>query len=156
MRRAQSAFENQPAAILPALKTRALAMNRRLRKSLANHTIISLLLMSLAIRGLIPVGFMPSTGHPFTLQVCPHAGMPMVGAMSHGAADAAHREHQGRSSRAEHCPFATSASGAPTPHITQLGITPDVDVHAQLQRAAPMRAVRRLQTQQPRAPPDFV
>jgi Protein of unknown function (DUF2946) len=125
-------------------------MSRRFRKSLANHTIISLLLMSLGIRGLIPVGFMPSTDHAFTLQVCPHAaGMQM-------AQPAGHQGHGSNGSHGEHCPFATSAAGAPTPHIAQLVASSALDVRIQLQRAEPVRAVRRFQIQQPRAPPDLV
>jgi hypothetical protein len=62
------------------------------RKS--RHWLTSILLVAVAFRALIPVGFMPSGERPFTLELCPdwfpaHLFQPTVEHSSHGA----HAEH---------------------------------------------------------------
>jgi hypothetical protein len=69
--------------------------------------LLSLLLLALVVRAYIPVGFMPASGTPFLLEICP---MGMQGAM-----DGHHPT--GGHTHGEDCPFGCSTSVAgPVPH----------------------------------------
>jgi hypothetical protein len=124
--------------------------------------------MSLVVRGLIPVGLMPSAEHPFTLELCPEffpapASRHVVGMdMAHGVLDHAMSQRQSESghagrhshgSRVEHCPFAASALAAPAPAVVQLTLPLAIAVRDQTEAPVPIRAVQRLRGHQARAPP---
>jgi hypothetical protein len=73
--------------------------------------ITGILLVALAFRALIPVGFMPSADRPLTLEIC-HAGLLM-------APDAQHQgPHPAGSSQLEHCPFGAAPSAGLLPHTS--------------------------------------
>jgi hypothetical protein len=69
--------------------------------------LLSLLLLALVFRAYIPVGFMPASGTPFLLKICP---MGMQGAMDG-------HQPMGGHTHGEDCPFGCSTSVAgPVPH----------------------------------------
>lgn len=149
----------------------------RFRNAPAQRWLISVLLVVLSVRALIPVGFMPSSERPFTLEICPdgfpsqlfqgpaahhHDGDGMVGHHHHHAnADAeqapasphsGHGPHE-QGARAEHCVFAATAGAAlaPQPLLVVVEAAPT---------SAPTFALvslfiesQRHRVQQPRAPP---
>ncbi len=118
----------------------------------------SLLVVALALRALIPVGFMPSGNGQLALQICPE-GFPAVLLHSSG-----HHHHEGHeSSQAPghdhkswmqgHCPFG-AAAGAPAAcqslvvniDLKSVALPPDTAVVAAVQDF-------RFLVAQPRAPP---
>lgn len=119
--------------------------------------------MAMAVRALIPAGFMPSADRPFTLEICPdgfpaqllssHASHTMHAGMAMHGDDAAKHDGSDRAARAEHCVFAAVASVAPPPPLAVL-LTP------LLSEAAPpadsyrsLIELTRYRVQQPRGPP---
>jgi hypothetical protein len=109
----------------------------------------SLLLAALFFRAYVPPGFMPASGSPFQVEVCPaamHMAMPM------------HHEHESPGGHAgtEDCPFGSSPAPGPVSHV-QLFKAPTSIVSAYpfaIERGRP--GVRSLRTHQPRAPPSLV
>ena len=97
------------------------AFNRR-----RSDILTGILLAMLLLRAYVPVGFMPASGTPFLLELCPSAS-PMHSAL---AAPAHHgHHHAGTHGHFENCPFG-SAPGAgpasqlivfqPSGHVTSL------------------------------------
>lgn len=70
-----------------------------------------LLLAVLLLRAYVPVGFMPASGTPFALEVCP-VGM-------HGAVHAHHAPHPASPSHTddESCLFGSAPAAAPVAHV---------------------------------------
>jgi hypothetical protein len=137
--------------------------------------LISVLLVAIVTRALIPAGFMPAAN--FTYQICPD-GFPAqllqsVGEAAHGSlhdahaahhahAAAAHAEsqHSGHGShehvaRAEHCVFAAAAGAGPAPHAAVLltAVETGAVQHIYFSPAPPTLA--RYRVQQPRGPPQL-
>jgi hypothetical protein len=103
-----------------------------------------LLLALLLFRAYVPVGFMPASGAPFALQLCPSAtaGMP---------AHAHH--HDGTHADFESCPFGSAPGAGPISHhvvFASAGPAPVLRMAPLDTLLAPHRAHR---TQQPRGPP---
>jgi hypothetical protein len=70
----------------------------------------SLLLVVLLFRAYVPVGFMPASGTPFLLEMCPatyQAEMPA----HHG------HHHPGTHAHFENCPFGSAPGAGPIAHI---------------------------------------
>src|ERR1700688_212010 len=70
-----------------------------------------LLVMSL-FRAYVPVGFMPASGTPFLLELCPATAptsmsMPMP----------AHHHHSDTHTHFENCPFGSASASGPVPHL---------------------------------------
>jgi hypothetical protein len=70
---------------------------------------ISLVLAALLFRAYVPVGFMPASGTPFLLELCPAYSMQMPA--HHGHA------HTGANSHVDSCPFGSVPAGAPVAHL---------------------------------------
>jgi hypothetical protein len=120
----------------------------------------SIMLVALALRALIPPGFMPASDRPFSIEIC-WEGLP-ADMLAHGEpsqADhrgplqAAHHHHSGSPSQSEHCVFGTASSAGPILHLPLL---------SDISFAQPLRAVafvsmagalRLVHLPQPRAPP---
>jgi hypothetical protein len=94
-----------------------LHLNLRRRRLLT-----SMLLGLVLLRAYIPAGFMPQSGNPLQLEVCP-AGMPMMAhdamghdAMAHDAMahDALHTD--GTGAQLADCPFGHSPAAGPIVH----------------------------------------
>jgi hypothetical protein len=134
-------------------------MSVRLATFRQHRWLASLLVLALALRALIPVGFMPVGNGSFALQICPE-GFPAVllhasGHHHHDSQDPSPVPgHDHKSWMQGHCPFG-AAAGAP-------GACHTLVVIVDLQPAAPVppdtetvAAVLdfRFQVAQPRAPP---
>src|ERR1700687_4898632 len=78
-------------------------MNRRRQDLLT-----SILLAMLLFRAYVPVGFMPASGTPFLLELCPTASsMPMP---------AHHQHHTQSHTHFDHCPFGSAPAAGPISH----------------------------------------
>jgi hypothetical protein len=104
----------------------------------------SILLAMLMFRAYVPVGFMPASGTPFRLELCPTAAsVPMP----------AHHHHADGHGHFENCPFGSAPAAGPisqgivfSPPALAVS-TPLVDFESQL------RSIRLLSAHQPRGPP---
>ena len=81
-------------------------MRRLLRSGLHRTLFISLLLMALGSRVLIPPGFMPSTSGPFSVIIC-HGG---IGPHDHGT-------HPGDPRQSDHCQFGAAPAAGPVSEV---------------------------------------
>ena len=121
-------------------------MQRRLINRRSRDLITSILLVALAFRAYVPMGFMPASGTPFALELC-RDGFP--------APDAAHHQHHHGDSHAQfaHCPFGIAPAGGPVSHVAApdapapIASAPIADVEG-------LRLIARFdRAHQPRAPP---
>src|SRR5687767_4511878 len=101
--------------------------NRRTR-----YPLFSVLLLAVALRALVPVGYMPSAERPFTLQLCPDSFPVHLLAPAHhshiasdeqrsppATEDGAHRHSSGLP---EHCLFGAAFSAAAPPHVSAIAV----------------------------------
>jgi hypothetical protein len=134
--------------------------------------IISVLLVALCVRALVPAGFMPSADRPFSFQICPD-GFPAE--LLKRPAPAAHSDHAGHAHhqmgqaadpepqtgsshehgavRAEHCVFAAVASAGPVPDTLLLGTAIEAQQPPSIEPPSRVLATARFQLPQSRAPP---
>jgi hypothetical protein len=85
----------------------------------------SFLLAMLLFRAYIPVGFMPASGTPFLLELCPAAApMPMSLPMP------GHHHHSDTHTHFEHCPFGSASASGPAPHVAALTTLSSVDLES--------------------------
>jgi hypothetical protein len=112
-------------------------MNARQRDLLT-----SFLLVMLLFRAYVPVGFMPASGTPFLLELCP-AAAPMQ----------AHHHHSDTHNHFENCPFGSASASGPAPHLGIFGAVPPLH----LEPPAPIEllpvAVQLVYLPQSRGPP---
>jgi len=112
----------------------------------------SIMLVALALRALVPPGFMPASDRPFAVEIC-WEGFPS-GLLAHGGPlQQAHHHHSGSRSHSEHCLFGTASSAGPIPHLP---LPCDISPARQLRAVAFVSiagAVRLVHLPQPRAPP---
>jgi hypothetical protein len=107
---------------------------------------ISVLLVVLLFRAYIPVGFMPASGTPFLLQICP-VGLPTQ--------MLAHHQHHpvGGHAQFANCPFGSAPANGPISHLLAHeppGLIPSPPAVT----LEPVRLVVRLErAHQPRGPP---
>jgi hypothetical protein len=133
----------------------------------AHSWIIGIVLMALAVRALIPAGFMPSAEQPFTLQICPEGFPSQLLDRRHGfhhehseGHDHAPRDslggtHRHDLSRSEHCVFAAAAGIGPAPHAEVLAAWVEAATASSVPPQSPPLGVQRFRTPQPRAPPSL-
>jgi hypothetical protein len=125
--------------------------------------LLGLVLPALLLRAFIPVGFMPASDRPFSIEICWEgfpAEMLAPGEPSHadstgtgGPPPAAHHHrHPGSPSHSEHCVFGTACGAGPIPHLPPLN---DISSGQLLAVAFVSNAVavRLVHLPQPRAPP---
>ena len=100
------------------------------------------LLVMLLFRAYVPVGFMPASGTPFLLELCP-AAAPM----------SAHHHHSDTHNHFENCPFGSASASGPAPHLGGVSAVPPLP----LEPAAPIEllptGVRLVYLPQSRGPP---
>jgi hypothetical protein len=124
----------------------------------------SIMLVAFALRVLIPPGFMPASGRPFSIEIC-WEGFP-AGTLAHVepshpdsmdmasmGMDQVAVHHHGTSSHSEHCVFGTACSAGP---VTHLLLPSDFSFAQQLRAvdfASIAAAVRVVHLPPPRAPP---
>jgi Protein of unknown function (DUF2946) len=92
-------------------------MRRLITGRIQRELLTSLLLVAVAFRALIPVGFMPSAERPFSLEIC-HAGTLALPAATSGGSD--HSVPHDHSSHFEHCPFGSAPGTGPLSSLPQV------------------------------------
>ncbi len=115
-------------------------MRVSLSRAQTRKLIAGIALAAIALRALIPAGFMPAADHPFSLELCPD-GLPEGDGMAmddqpaaldhdpghevspHPAHEASHHHPAGH---VEHCVFGSASSPAPAPHVAALGLVQTV------------------------------
>jgi hypothetical protein len=134
-------------------------VHSRLLNRIQQQWVISLLLVALGVRALIPVGFMPSADQPFTLQICPD-GFPAQLLQSsihehavHHAEGSENAPDEHGAARAEHCVFAAAATVGPAPQVALLLVPVETQPAPQLHPTLYIPEPARHRVQQPRAPP---
>jgi hypothetical protein len=136
----------------------------RLISRLQCRWVISILLVAVIARALIPAGFMPAGG--FTYQICPDGFPAQLLHDEHAAHHAHHVNHANgaipgedqhgsheHASRAEHCVFAAAASAGPAPQNTLVLTAVATEAAAQLYFSPAPATLTRYRAQQPRGPP---
>lgn len=128
----------------------------------------SIMLVAFASRALVPLGFMPASDRPFSIEICwegfpagilahgepPHAdsmGMDSMSAESMPAG--AHHHHSGNPSHSEHCVFGTACGAGPISHLPLLGNLSSAQQLRAVAFVSIADAVRLVHLPQPRAPP---
>jgi hypothetical protein len=123
-----------------------------------------IMLVAFASRALIPAGFMPASGAPFSLEICreglpagwlaqvdsSHAESMDMGDMPMGDS-ASH--HSGTPSDGEHCVFGTACSAGPAPHLPLASLYSSAGQLRAVAFASLAASVRVVHLPQPRAPP---
>ena len=130
-------------------------MPHRLLSRIQRQWIISVLLVTVVVRALIPAGFMPAAD--FTYQICPDGFPAQLLHDEHAAHHSHHHGEQGShehgAARAEHCVFAAAAGAAPAPHTALLLTSVETEATSHLYLPPVLPALTRYRAQQPRAPP---
>jgi hypothetical protein len=105
-----------------------------------------LLLALLVFRAYVPAGFMPASGVPFALELCPAATAGMPAHLHH---------HAGTHADFESCPFGSAPAAGPISHhfdFESAGPAPTLRMLAPEARRINQRAER---SHQPRGPPSL-
>jgi hypothetical protein len=114
--------------------------------------LLGFVLPAMLLRAFIPVGFMPASGAPLSIEICPE-GFP-AGLLTH--ADHRHHHDGQRHGRSEHCAFGTSCGGGPLAQQS-LRLESDCTERAPTpSRTEPVVLVRLVQLPQARGPPTSV
>jgi hypothetical protein len=121
-------------------------MRRLITGRLQRELLISLLLVAVAFRALIPPGFMPSAQRPFSLEIC-HAGALALPAGTDHSVPPDHSSHF------EHCPFGSAPGPGPLSSLPQVART-QLDAPPATSHFATLRLGAHLdRAHAPRAPP---
>jgi hypothetical protein len=128
----------------------------RLLSHVQRQWIISVLLMTVVLRALIPAGFMPAAD--FTYQICPDGFPAQLLHDEHAAHHAHHHDgdhgsHEHGAARAEHCVFAAAAGVGPALHIALLLTSADNRATPYVYFPPAPPALESYRAQQPRGPP---
>jgi hypothetical protein len=133
----------------------------------------SIMLVAFVSRVLIPLGFMPASDRPFSLEICwdglpagilaqleaAHADSTAMESMAAGSAHGSmHRgahphHHHGSPSQSEHCVFGTACGAGPIPHLPLPSNFSSAEPLRAVIFASIAAAVRVVHLPQPRAPP---
>jgi Protein of unknown function (DUF2946) len=117
-----------------------------MRKPLLNrkrHDLLTgILLAMLLFRAYVPVGFMPASGTPFLLELCP-AAAPMP----------AHHHHSDTHTHFENCPFGSASASGPLPYLGAVKALPPVNLESAPTTELLPVGVQLVYLPQPRGPP---
>jgi len=136
----------------------------------------SVMLVALALRALIPPGFMPASDRPFSIEICwdgfpanvlapyepAHADAMGMDSMPEHAGDvashrgplqAAHHHHAGHPSHSEHCVFGSACGAGPIPDLPLLSEFSHAQTLLAVAFVSIAGAVRLVHLPQSRAPP---
>ena len=107
---------------------------------------VSLLLAMLLLRAYVPVGFMPASGTPFLLELCPGtASLPMP----------AHHHHPDTHGHFDHCPFGSSPAAGPVSQLLVFLPPPPAVEQSPPALQSQLGSIRLPSAHQPRAPPSL-
>jgi hypothetical protein len=114
----------------------------------------SLLLLALLLfRAYIPAGFMPASGVPFALELCPAAMADMPAGHLHHLAGA---HDTGAHDDIPACPFGSASSAGPISHRLEFQSGTTILAGAIVAPDAPLFSLRPEHSHQPRGPPLLV
>jgi hypothetical protein len=121
-----------------------------MRESLLNFgrqtSLASFLLAMLLFRAYVPVGFMPASGTPFLLEICP-VGLPVQ-------MPAHHVHHRsGVHGHFDNCPFGSASAAGPASHLGAIGPTLRIDLEPVAAIELLPVGVQLVYLPQPRGPP---
>jgi hypothetical protein len=116
------------------------------------HLLTSLLLAVLLFRAYVPVGFMPASGTPFMLELCPAAApmpMSMLRAAHHSHhSDTTHNQFQS-------CPFGSAPAAGPIAHLIAFAPPASIVSPPLIAAESPRISVRFDRANPPRGPPSL-
>jgi hypothetical protein len=95
-------------------------MRRLITGRLSRELLTSLLLVAMAFRALIPVGFMPSAERPFSLEICRGGTLALPVPTTAGSDHSVPPDH---SSHFEHCPFGSAPGTGPLSSLPRVQLT---------------------------------
>lgn len=122
-------------------------MQHRLFHSGRGGMLTSLMLAMLLFRAYIPVGFMPASGAPFLLELCPAAASaPMP----------AHHHHTDGHGQFEHCPFGSVPAAGPISQVIVFNAPAPATSRQSVTLESQLRCTRLPTAHQPRGPPSPV
>jgi hypothetical protein len=136
------------------------------RKRATVGPLVKIVLAAFTLRALIPVGFMPSLEHPFTLSICPE-GFPIellpandhAVHHAHAAGDPANVGANGSSPHDHglyhHCSFATAAAAPRFADLPSLAIPFERGEPIGIEYPSRSLGTPHFLLAQPRAPPTF-
>jgi hypothetical protein len=133
-------------------RTLAWLPHRTMRQTILNskrrHILASVLLAMLVFRAYVPVGFMPASGVPFLLELCPAASsMPMPAHHHHGGAAHGHFEN---------CPFGSAPAAGPISQTVAFDAGTQAVAHDVVVFASLPFTVQAHRSHRPRGPPLLV
>jgi hypothetical protein len=106
----------------------------------------SILLAMLLFRAYVPVGFMPASGTPFLLELCPAASsMPMP----------AHHHHTDSHTHFDHCPFGSAPAAGPISHLIAFESAGQIASQTAVRFESLRLGVTLPRAHQPRGPPSL-
>jgi hypothetical protein len=149
---------------LPAVSREIVPVRTLSRR--ARHCIAAIALVAFALRALVPAGYMPSSDHPLTLQICGEGldASPLAPAHHHHAAlqeygQLHHHEglHAGTPSNGtgtfRHCPFGSAPLPAPVAQIPAALLTGVALATPVFQLRSLVVSQQLVRSQRARAPP---
>ena len=119
---------------------RGLRLNRRW------DLLTSVLLAMLLFRAYVPVGFMPASGTPFLLELCPDAS---------AMAMPAHHHHSDTHAHFDHCPFGSAPAAGPISDLVALELAGPIASQVAVTFEPLRLGVRPQRAHLPRGPPSL-
>jgi hypothetical protein len=107
-----------------------------------------LLLVALLFRAYVPVGFMPASGTPFLLELCPAFGMSV-------AAHHLHHHDSRHPADLQDCPFGTAPAQGPVSDLLVLNPPGQIPSLEAIPTEPEPLVTRPLRAHQPRGPPSL-
>lgn len=122
-------------------------MRRHIFSRGRRDSLAGVVLAMLVFRAYIPVGFMPASGTPFLLQLCPAAfSMQMP---------AHHHHHPESHTHFDNCPFGSAPAAGPISHLADLELTGQINTPISVGFEPQRVGLRPLRAHQPRGPPSL-
>lgn len=117
------------------------------------------LLALLLFRAYIPAGFMPASGVPFALELCPVglAGMPAAHFLHHAGShdQAGSHDHTGAHADFATCPFGSAPAAGPISHHVDFETPEPALSHPTVAFQSPFFSFRPQRSHLPRGPPSL-
>jgi len=134
---------------------RKLSLTHRPRR---RDLLTSALLAMLLFRAYVPVGFMPASGNPFLLELCPAAGQSPMPSAQMPAHHLHHHagSHAGTHTHFENCPFGSVPAAGPISLLAAFEAPAPAVPEAIPAFDAPRQAARLQRAHLPRGPPSPV
>ena len=107
----------------------------------------SILLGMLLFRAYVPVGFMPASGTPFLLELCPAASSMQM--------PAHHHHHTDSHTHFDHCPFGSAPAAGPISDLIALELAGPIASQVAVTFEPLRLGVRPKRAHQPRGPPSL-